>query len=308
MEKEEITKQVIEVLQRGGFAVGVPVVRTMIFDVIARREREIYIIKILVNADALRFEMARELKILSKEFDAIPILIGFRSGAGKIIDSVVYSRHGIPVISIETFKEFILYDEPPMVYVAPGGFYVNIDGENLKKVRQERGISLGELGRMVGVSRKTIQLYEEGMSSTVDIALRLEEFLGVELIEPVNLKNFAELSEDRCTLKNIAFEDVYQRLMDIGYDVFLTLKCPFEALSKDEQDVMLTGFENNEKKLKYKSQNIRIFSEILDKQGFIITSKTHYEEYNGVAVIRKTEVMQYSKDELKKVVEERSSI
>ncbi len=308
MEKEEMIKYVIEVLQRGGFTVGVPVVRSMVFDVIARRDNEIYIIKVLVNADALRLEMARELKILSKEFEAIPILIGLRSGAGKILDGVVYSRHGIPVISVQTFKEFILEDEQPMVYVAPGGFYVNIDGDKLKKVRQERGISLGELGRIAGVSRKTIQLYEEGMSSTVDIALRLEEFLGEELIEPVDLKNFAKLTEERYTLKNVVFEDIYRRLMDMGYDVFLTLKCPFEALSKDESDVMLTGFENNEKKLKYKSRNIRIFSEILDKRGFIITSETRYDEYNGVALIRKTEVMHYTKDELKKVVEERSSI
>ncbi len=308
MEKEEMIKYVIEVLQRGGFIVGVPVVRSMVFDIIARRDKEIYIIKVLVNADALRLEMARELKILSKEFEATPMLIGLRSGAGKILDGVVYSRHGIPVISVQTFKEFILDNEQPMVYVAPGGFYVNIDGDKLKKVRQERGISLGELGRIAGVSRKTIQLYEDGMSSTVDIALRLEEFLGEELIEPVDLKNFAKLTEERYPLKNVVFEDIYRRLMDMGYDVFLTLKCPFEALSKDESDVMLTGFENNEKKLKYKSTNIRIFSEILDKRGFIITSETRYEEYNGVALIRKTEVMQYSKDELKKVVEERSSI
>ncbi len=308
MEKEELLKNAVYILQKGGFKVGLPIGRSMAFDIIARRGEEIYIIKVLSNADSFRPEMARELKILSKELDAIPIVLGFKSGGGKIIDGVAYSRHGIPVISLGTFADIMINDEFPMVYVAPGGFYVNINGEALKDIRMARGISLGELARIAGVSRKTIQLYEEGMSSTVDVALRLEEFLGAELIEPVNFREFINFEEDRVPPENMAFEDVYRRLMDMGYDVFLTLKCPFEALSRDERDVMLTGFEKNEKKLKNKAMNIRIFSDIVDKRGFIIMSQTKYEEYNGVAVIKKQEIMEYNRHELKKIVEERSSI
>ncbi len=308
MEKETLLREVKNILMRGGYRIGEPVLRSMIFDIIARKGERILIIKVLHNADSLRVEVAREMKILGHEFKASPMVIGMRSGTGPLLDGVVYSRHGIPVISLQTLYDIVIEGVNPMVYVAPGGFYVDIDGELLREIREKRGISLGELARVAGVTRKTIQLYEEGMSSTVDIALKLEEFLRAELIKPIDVFSFADLSEERAPEEDIIFPDIYRRLVEMGYDVFLTVKCPFEAISKDERDLMLTGFEEKERRLKYKAQNIRIFSEILDKRGFIVVSDTRYEDYNGVAIIRKREIMRYDKDELKRVVEERSGI
>ncbi len=308
MEKESLLNEVKRILVRGGYQIGVPILRSMIFDIIARKDDRILIIKVLHNADSLRFEVAREMKILGHEFKASPMVIGVRSGTGPIMDGVVYSRHGIPVISLQTLYDIVIEGVNPMVYVAPGGFYVDLDGELLRDIREKRGISLGELARVAGVTRKTIQLYEEGMSSTVDVALKLEEFLRAELIKPIDVFTFADLSEERIASDEIMFQDIYRRLIEIGYDVFLTLKCPFEAISKDNRDLMLTGFEEKERRLRYKAQNIRIFSEILGKRGFIVVSDTRYEDYDGVAIIRKREIMRYDKDELKKVVEERSGI
>ncbi len=303
-----LLREVKHILLRGGFTIGEPVKRSMVFDIIARRDDIILIIKVLTNADSLRGEMAREMKILAHQFGAAPLIICEHTGAGENLRGVIYSRHSIPVISLGTFWDIVIEESPPMVFVAPGGFYVNINGEKLRKVREARGISLGELSRQVGVSRKSIQLYESGMSATVDVALRLEEFMNEDLIEPIDLFHFTSFSDIDNTFTKIMFEDIYQRLVDMGYDVFLTLKCPFEAISRDAQEVMITGIGEKERGLKVKTENIRIFSEILEKRGFIVMKETRYEDYNGVAIIRKKEIMQYTKEELKKVVEERSSI
>ncbi|NPA75789.1 MAG: transcriptional regulator [Euryarchaeota archaeon] len=308
MDKEELLREVKGILSRGGFVIGEPLRRSMVFDLIARRDSTILILKILLNADSLRGEMAREMKILAHQFKGAPLVVCLKTGAGENMRGVIYSRHGVPVISLETFWDLIIEETPPMVFVAPGGFYVNLNGKKLRDIREARGISLGELARMVGVSRKAIQLYEAGMSATVDMALRLEEVLGEELIEPIDLFHYSDFTEHENSFSKIMFEDVYRRLVDMGYDVFLTLKCPFEAISKDREEVMLTGFEKSEKALKIKTQNIRIFSEILGKRGFIVMSESSYEDYNGVAIIRKKEIMSYTKEELKKTVEERSSI
>ncbi len=308
MDKEKLRTEIKNILIRGGFSIGEPVRRSMIFDFIARRDDIILILKILVNADSLRPDIARELKILGQMFKGAPIIIGMHSGAGEIIDDVVYSRYGVPVISKETFRSYIIDNVAPMVYVAPGGFYVNLDGKLLREIRSRRGISLGEIAAMAGISRRTIQLYEEGMSSTVDIALKLEEYLQTELIEPIDLLNFTDKTEEIASGDDARFHDIYQRLTEMGYNVFLMRKCPFEAISKDKQDVMLTGFEKSEMRLKYKAQNIRIFSEILERRGFIVISESSYEDYNGVAIIKKREIMSYDKEELKKVIEERSGI
>ncbi len=308
MDKELLLREVRRILHLGGFTVGEPVKRSMVFDMIARRDETILIIKVLLNADSLRSEMAQEMKLLAYQFKGAPLIICQKTGAGENMRGVIYSRHGVPVISIETFWDLVVEETPPMVFVAPGGFYVKINGEKLRKLREQMGISLGELARNVGVSRKSIQLYESGMSATVDVALRIEEFMNAELIEPIDLFHFSDFSDVNSTFSKIIFEDVYRRLVDMGYDVFLTLKCPFEALSRDEEDLMLTGFENSENALKYKTTNIRIFSEILNKRGFVVISETKLEDYNGVAIIKKKEIMSYTKEELKKVVEERSSI
>ncbi len=303
-----MVKEIRNILYRGGFDIGEPIKKTIIFDLIARKNRNILILKALLNMDSLRNEIARELKILGSELNASPIIIGKKGGMGSILDGVVYSRHGIPIISIGTFRDFIIEGIPPAVYAAPGGFYVNIDSSLLREIRKKRGVSLGRLAEAAGVSRKTIQLYEEGMSSNVEIALKLEKFLNTELILPINLFDLGKMEEERYHLNDIEYGEIYRRLIDIGFDVFLTLKCPFEALSKDDRDVMLTGIEKKERNLKYKAMNIRILSKIFERRGFIVIENSKFEEYDGVAIIRKNEVMERKKDEIRELVEERSSI
>ncbi len=306
MEKDKLLRDIRQLLRREEFEIGEPILKSISFDMIARREDIILILKALINIDALRSEVARELKILGKELKAAPIVIGKRSAMGNILDDVVYSRHGIPILSFNTFKNFITNGEYPMVYASPGGFYVNINGWLLKKIREARGISLGELANVAGVSRKAIQLYEEGMSATIDSALRLEEYLKVPLIEPINIMDLTHLEEERYPkMDNV--DEIYRKLMELGYDVFLTLKCPFEALSKDEEDIFLTGIGKNERRIRHKAMNLRIMTRILEKNAFIIVDRARYEEIEGIPLIQKDELMESErKEEIKSIVRERS--
>ena len=302
-------REIREILARGGFEIGEPLFKSISFDLIARGRDRLLILKALINIDALRSEIARELKILAKELEASPIVIGKRSAMGEILDGVIYSRHGIPILSLDTFKDFIIEGEYPMVYASPGGFYVNINGGLLRKIRIDRGISLGQLAKVAGVSRKTIQLYEEGMNATVDSALRLEDYLNVPLIETIDILDFNRYEEERYPYTPRNYEDIYQKLIEIGYDVFFTFKCPFEALSKDNRDIFLTGIGRDTKKIRYKALNLKILTHILEKEAFIIVEKSKYEEIEGVPIIEKEELMEINrKEEIRKMVRERSAI
>ncbi len=302
-------REIREILTKGGFEIGEPIFKSISFDLIARGGDVLLILKALLNIDALRSEIARELKILAKELKASPIVIGRRSAMGEILDGVIYSRHGIPILSMNTFRDFILNGEYPMVYASPGGFYVNIDGKLLRKIREERGLSLGQLAKVAGVSRKTIQLYEEGMNATVDSALRLEEYLNVPLIQSIDILDFNRYEEERYPYLPENYGDIYRKLVDIGYEVFLTLKCPFEVLSKDERDIFLTGIGKDTKKIRYKAMNLRILTKILEKDSFIIVDKSRYEEIEGVPIIEREELMEIEKkEEIRKIVRERSAI
>ena len=118
--------------------------------------------------------------------DATPIVIGERSSSGSLEAGIVYSRFNISIISNDTLADLLLEDAPPFIFAAPGGLYVKLDSDMLRAAREERGISLGTLAETAGVSRRTIQMYEGGMSAMIDAAVRLEEYLDAPIIEPVN--------------------------------------------------------------------------------------------------------------------------
>jgi putative transcriptional regulator len=309
MEKEKMLVELQRLLLEEGFEVGEPMVKNIIFDLVAKRDDILLIIKALTNIDALRGEVARELKILANELEASPMVVGRRSAMGDMMDGVVYFRHGIPAITPDTFQEFVKNGEFPMVYASPGGFYVNINREMLRRVRMERGLSLGQLAKVAGVSRKTIQLYEEGMSATIDSALRLEEYLNAPLIEPINILRIKKFEEERGLPPEGVYDEIYRRLMEIGYDVFLTLRCPFEALSKDRWGVFLTGIREDEKRIKRKATTLKVLTEILGKDAFIVVNESRYEESEGIALIEKSELMEVERaEEIRKIVRERSAL
>src|SRR3989441_11595295 len=165
-------------------------------------------------------------------------------GAGPWEEGVISSGSGVPILSRHTFKDFFEEGVPPFIFSAPGGMYVKLDGEALRRAREEKEISLGALAEIAGVSRRAIQMYLEGMSATVDIAMRLEKFLGEPLVVPMDPFQYSARVAD--LLGNLEeferFErDVFQRLFRLGYDVLPTGKCPFEAVTKDREIVLLTG-------------------------------------------------------------------
>lgn len=53
-------------------------------------------------------------------------------------------------------------------------------GENIRKLRQDRGIGQLELGRRVGASKQSISNWENGnIMPSIDLLLRLADFFGV---------------------------------------------------------------------------------------------------------------------------------
>ena len=175
------------VLAKSGFFVSRPLaMRGISFDVVARRDDTLLIIKILSNVDAFSKDNAEEMLTLGEALGASPLLVGERSGSGELDESIVYSRFGVPIISLTTLIDHLLEGVPPFIFAAPGGLYVKLDSNLMKRLREERSISLGTLAEIAGVSRRTIQMYENGMGAMIDVAIRLEEFLNQPIVVPVN--------------------------------------------------------------------------------------------------------------------------
>jgi len=169
-------------LESAGFFVSdAHAVRPTSFDLLARRDSLLLVVKILKNIDALDQDEAHRLQELGALFPAVPLVVGQTSGATPLEPGVVYNRYGISIVVAESLEDLLLKGLPPFLFSSPGGVFAHIDGPRLRALREERRLSLGGLASVAGVSRRTIQLYEDGAGAEVRVVERLERYLGEPL-------------------------------------------------------------------------------------------------------------------------------
>ena len=300
MNRPELLETIREILINAGFYVSdLCVVRPIGFDLVARRDNSLLIIKVLTNIDALSEDVARELRVLSILLKGCPVLIGERSGTGFLEDDVVYDRFGIQAITSETLRSHLLEGAQLKVYAAPGGLYVNIDKTKLRKLRQEQNISLGSFARFVKVSRRTASMYEEGMDARVEIASRIEELIGSTITIPIDILKPPSAEKKEITTLHGETErirefqrEIFSILKHVGYKIIPMERCPFEALSKDKERILLTCVHRYDKKLVKKAQIVSSVSKITEKYAVVFTDKEIDNKMNigGTPLIVKKEL------------------
>ena len=312
MHREELISRVREVLAHAGFYVSKPLnMRSISFDIVARRDKGLLIIKILSNVDAFNKESAEEMKTLAEALQASPLMIGERTGSGDIEEGIVYSRFNVPIINLQTLTDYLLEGVPPFIFAAPGGLYVKLDSQVLKELREERGISLGNLAEVAGVSRRTIQMYESGMGAMIEVALRLEDFLKTPLVMPVD--PFEHKPEERARYFELKAADefsrqVFERLVALGFSVVPTCKAPFEALTKDQRVLILTGMGQDETKLMEKAKMVSDLSKVTEHRSVIFIERVRTRDHiEGTALIGRDELRKLGEtDRLFDLVSKRS--
>jgi len=282
MDRTELLGEVRETLSKAGFYVSeLCSIRPIGFDLVARRDNSLLIIKVLTNIDAFSEDVAKELRVLSILLKGCPLLIGERSGTGFLEEDVVYDRFGIQAIASGTFKNHLLEGMPLNVYAAPGGLYVNLDSEKLSKLRHEQNVSLGSFARSVKVSRRTVRMYEDGMNARVEVASRIEELLRSDITRPIDIFKPKSVEKKKVTTVQGDIErlrglqrEIFSILQHVGYKVTPMGRCPFEAVSQDKKEkILLTCVHKYDKKLQKKAQVISSISKITEKHAVLITDK-----------------------------------
>jgi len=299
MNRAELLGEVRETLTNAGFYVSdLFSMRPIGFDLVARRDNSLLIIKVLTNIDAMSENVANELRTLSVLLKGCPLLIGEHSGTGKLEEDVVYDRFGIQAITSATLKIHLLDGMPLQVYAAPGGLYVNLDKEKIIRIRQEQNLSLGSFARSLKVSRRTVQMYEDGMNASIEVALRIENLLGTSITTPIDILKYKQ-SEKRIKLGSVetqGFRDfqkeIFSILEHVGYKIIPLERCPFEAVSKDKKKILLTCVDRYDKKLLKKARVVSSISNITEKHAVLITDKNvvHKTNIEGTPLLVKKEL------------------
>jgi putative transcriptional regulator len=240
MTHEALLQRVRSSLLEGGFQVSERCSqRPRSFDLIAGVEEILMVIKVISHIDGVSEDIARDLDLVSYYLGGAPLIVGERTRDADLQRGAVYLRYGIYAISVPTLSDFLMEGIPPLVWVSPGGLYVNIDETLLRTLREGKQLSLGDLAHLLGVSRRTISKYENGMGTTMEIALRLEELFDTAITRPIDLlaheSRFAG-SDERERGKMLP------DLERLGMEIHLLRRAPFEALARYDDETILTGY------------------------------------------------------------------
>ncbi len=327
------------ILERAGFFVtDTHSVRPTSFDLMARRDSTLLIVKVLKNIDALDADEAGRLGELSRLFGARVLVVGHASGASELEAGVVYYRHGLPILSEESLEEYLLEGVPPFLFSSPGGVFVRIAGDRLRELREARGLSLGALASIAGVSRRTIQLYEGGAGAEMQIVERLEQYLREPIAHAIDLlQSVAEELEPadpaegpargagrrepapedesrrarRPTRTGDPLRDtVFRQLDGMGWEVVVTIRCPFDAFTQGSaaglREFLLTGV-GSLRSAQHRAEVLSGLARVAEGHAlFVVDEAPHRTAVDGLPLVTAHELgRRRDPDELLELIEER---
>ena len=297
MPRSALVGNVTAMLADAGFEVSDRcAIRPKSFDVAARRGKDVLLLKILGNIDAFDARTGAEMRRLGSYLNATPVVIGLRTRDEELDPGVVYFRHGVPVFSPDTAMDLFVEGVPPLIYAAPGGLYVTLDSDVLEDARQERDWSLGQLAQELGVSRRTVSKYEDGMDASVEVAAQLEEMFDADLTSPVSVLDGAEAVREGDELPDAPEADpddepVVTVLTRVGYDVHLTDRAPFKTVSEDEDEgQMLTGHSAFTKTAEKRARIMSSVGQVTRTQSVYVVDTAKRESVEGTAIIEQEEM------------------
>ena len=317
MSRSALVGNVTTMLEDAGFTVSDRcAIRPKSFDIAARRGDDVVLLKVLANIDAFDGYTGAEMRRLGEYLEATPLVVGLRTRNEDLKPGVVYFRHGVPVLSPDTAMDLFIEKVPPLIYAAPGGLYVNIDGDLLSDARDEREWSLGKLANELGVSRRTVSKYEDGMNASVDVAAELEEIFGQPLASPVSVLEGAEDVRDDVEDPDEPEADpddahLITVLTRVGFNVHPTMRAPFKAVSEDEESdqKMLTGHSEFNRTAEKRARIMSSVGHVTRTRSVYVVDRARQDSIEDTALIERDEIERIDDaEELEDLIRDRAEL
>ncbi len=285
--KSELLENTSIILLRKGFTVKN---LNSCFDILARKEDKIILIKVNYDANSLSNESIKEINKIASCIEAVPLIIAEKSGS-PLDDNVVYSRFGVFTVNLTTFEN-ALNQELPFVKSSKAGLTTSLNGQKLRKLRENKGLSLNDLSKKLGVSRRMVYSYENENSDIVlNKAWKLYDLFGHEVFNQIDI--FSQMNE-------IIYEcisDVGKKYYDLGFKTIETKKSVFDIIAKKEKEIILTNVGD------VFNKELNIFSKLLDAEGLIVFE--HKKPNTELPKIAKEEFLELENEkELIKIIKE----
>ncbi|MFC2154447.1 helix-turn-helix domain-containing protein [Candidatus Altiarchaeota archaeon] len=238
--KGELTSKVAELLRRDGFqVVDCQGIRSC-FDLFARRGETLFVIKVVSNVEGFTSKSSVEIRQVANMLSGLPLIVTERMKHSDLKDGVIYSRHGVNVVTLNTL-EGVIESTLASTYSIRGNYCTQLNPEKLVSLRKKYGLNQEDLAREVGVSKQSIYRYESSGRAAVDVAERLEEFFGQNLRKEFGffdlegeLQRPAKLEFGRDYHITELKRRVLQCFRDMGFSTSLT-NAPFNVMASDSE-------------------------------------------------------------------------
>jgi predicted transcriptional regulator len=196
--------------------------------------------KIVENIDGASKDLLFELMLFGYFLRAQPILVGLCNRRHELEDNTIYLRMDghIVALNLNTLTQIVKYENDPEKIAKRGGYMYQIDGEELRQLREARSISRKSLSGALDISTKTIAEYERRkiVNSQVKHVELLEKILDTELKRPISIfdlpKRTKEIKQNRPSPQKsnseIAFE-ISDVLKELDIFQFWTSNSPFDV-------------------------------------------------------------------------------
>ncbi|MBI4044342.1 MAG: helix-turn-helix domain-containing protein [Candidatus Diapherotrites archaeon] len=288
--REMLVARTISFLQGQGFSVTSFLHTNNCFDLAAKKNGQVFLLKILSNIDGLREEQAHELLRISSITRSPAFIIGEKSKSFEMRKETVYKRYGVNCITIETFQSIVQNDLPQVRYFK-GKETVGIDSERLRLERKNLGLTLEQTAQKIGLTPESVHRYETGASASLDAAKKLEKFFGhgilssIDVLEPSIEPEPAEKKE---------LDEVFAKIEKLGFDLEFFSHAPFRAFSGPSEKIFLNRGKIG-KEIRKKAIELSKAKKIIGGEPFIIAKEPREHDYQGIPIISEEELFSMTK-------------
>jgi putative transcriptional regulator len=249
---------------------------------IAAKNENLMLIKSLINIDSFSEDHALSLRSISYFLSANPLVVSIKNNRQFLNDQTIYSRFQLPVITPQTFDNFL--EEEKMVFFesSKGKHTSEVDVEKIRNKRKEKGFSLRELAQFVGISKKAMYEIEKNKTKpSSETIFKIEDILKTKIQIPKKFTSKVQATYIKA--KTEVQKKVSKEFSRIGIENSSVYSAPFEVIGKENFSVVTSS-------LKKELPIMKKFANIVSSKAFLVAKKSEEESVNGIPIVLESEL------------------
>ena len=249
---------------------------------IAAKNESLMLIQSLINIDSFSEEHALSLRSISYFLSANPLVVSIKNNRQFLNDQTIYSRFQLPVITPQTFENFL--EEEKMIFFdsSKGKHTSEVDVEKIRNKRKEKGFSLRELAQLIGISKKAMYEIEKNKTKpSVETVNKIENILNIKI--QISRKIEANVNATYIKPKTEVQKKVSKQFSRIGIENSSVFSAPFEIIGRENFSVVTSS-------LTKELTIMKKFANIVSSKAFLFAKESKEENVNGIPIVLESEL------------------